>query len=122
MADEVGKKHDTGKLRYDLLPVDAEAMIVQVLTFGADKYGPENWRQVPDKDARYYAACRRHLEAWRRGELVDPESGQHHLSHAVCCLLFLLQLDIEADRQRDSDIADFVGMRDLPKSLQRQGV
>lgn len=120
MVDEIGQKHDDGKLRYDLMPVDAEAMIVQVLTFGAVKYGPDNWRNVPDKNARYYAAFRRHVEVWRAGELVDPESGQHHLSHAICCLLFLLQIDIEDDRQRDMAMRSIVGMGDLPASMQRQ--
>lgn len=98
---KTGSKQDAGKLRYDLMPVDAEQMVVQVLTHGAEKYGAENWRHVPESSRRYYAAARRHLEAWRGGELFDAESGQQHLSHAICCLLFLLQFDIEGNDKAD---------------------
>mgnify|MGYP007111985039 FL=1 len=30
-----------------------------------------------------------HFTAWQSGELVDPETGESHLDHAICCLLFL---------------------------------
>lgn len=96
---KVGEKHDAGKPRYDLMPVDAERMVIDVLTYGAMKYAPENWRHVEDAHARYYAAARRHMEAWRSGELSDSETDCHHLAHAICCLLFQLQLDIESVRE-----------------------
>ena len=85
-----GMKHDAGKLRYDLMPTNSLRQIVEVLTHGAEKYGDENWRKVKNMDARYYAALMRHVEAWRSGEVVDKESGKHHLAHAACCLIFLL--------------------------------
>ena len=38
--------HDSGKLRYDLIPVDALEAIVEVLTWGADnKYKDRNWEK-----------------------------------------------------------------------------
>lgn len=88
-----GRKDDLEKLRYDLVPVVAEEQVVRVLTYGAKKYAPDNWRVVPEPERRYLAAARRHLAAWQRGELVDPESGERHLAHATCCLLFLLELE-----------------------------
>lgn len=84
-------KHDAGKARWDLLPMGATAAVVDVLTFGATKYGPHSWRGIDDARARYYAAAMRHLVAWWRGETVDPESGLPHLAHAACCLLFLIE-------------------------------
>jgi hypothetical protein len=90
-----GVKHDAGKLRYDLVPDGAEAAVVAVLTYGAKKYAPENWRKVEEPKARYYAAARRHMAAWRAGEAFDPESGLHHLAHAACCLLFLLDVEVQ---------------------------
>lgn len=93
-----GRKDDATKLRYDLMPAIAEAKVVEVLTYGAKKYAPDNWRQVPDWRARYLAALLRHVAAWRMGEEIDPESGLPHLAHAVCSLLFLIELDTRSDR------------------------
>lgn len=87
----VGKKDDAEKLRYDLIPLDAEEQVVRVLMHGAKKYGDDNWKLVPEANRRYYAAFLRHVKAWRRGQELDPESGLHHLAHAVCSLLFLLE-------------------------------
>jgi hypothetical protein len=88
-----GRKQDSHKLRYDLLPDWPVQAIVEVLTFGARKYAPNNWKFVSDGQTRYYAALQRHLAAWRMGEKLDPESGLSHLAHAGCCLLFLLAFD-----------------------------
>lgn len=84
----IGRKDDTDKLRWDLLPESLED-VVKVLTFGAKKYSPDGWKQVPEAQPRYFAATMRHLWAWRRGEDLDPESGLPHLAHAACCVLFL---------------------------------
>jgi len=87
---ESGIKHDEGKLRFDLLPVEALEAEVAVLTHGAKKYADDNWKHVPDRKNRYYAACMRHLVAWRGGEQYDQETGINHLAHAKCCLSFLI--------------------------------
>jgi hypothetical protein len=85
-----GQKDDEGKDPWDLLPIAAVRKVVGVLAFGARKYAPDGWRQVPDRRRRYYAAALRHLTAWWEGEAVDTESGHNHLAHAACCVLFLL--------------------------------
>jgi len=92
----VGVKHDADKLDWWLVPPEFER-VVEVLMFGAGKYAPDNWRKVPDWRRRYYNAARRHLEDWRKGERLDPESGKHHLGHAACCVIFLLALDIKSE-------------------------
>lgn len=84
-----GRKDDSAKIRWDLLPPDAVEDIVKVLMFGAVKYGDYNWAKGMSW-SRLFAACLRHLWAWWRGEENDPESGLSHLSHAGCCVLFLL--------------------------------
>lgn len=91
----LGRKFDSGKPEYGLLPPFALEEVVNVLTIGATKYAPDNWRYVPNAKIRYFNALQRHVWAWKRGELLDDEYATHHLAHAICCLLFLLEVDIE---------------------------
>ena len=90
-----GMKNDQGKLEWDLLPDAQLEPVVQVLMYGAREYAPENWKQVEDPIRRYYNATRRHLAAWKNGEKIDKDSGENHLAHAVCNLLFMLYFDKE---------------------------
>jgi hypothetical protein len=89
-----GRKFDGGKLEYGLLPPLALEETVKVLTFGAQKYERDNWQKVPDSKRRYFDAMQRHAWAWKQGEQLDPESGIHHLAHAMCCSMFLYEHDI----------------------------
>ena len=94
MAKEVemspADKHDKGKPRMDLLPHRALMQIADVLTFGVEKYDAHNWRKgLPW--SRLVAAAYRHLGAFNEGETFDRESSLHHLAHACCCLMFLLE-------------------------------
>jgi len=84
-----GIKHDKGKARWDLIPWDGLEEIVNVMTFGADKYGDRNWEKGLGY-SRVWAAAIRHMWKWFHGEAVDSETGLSHLAHAGCCLLFLL--------------------------------
>lgn len=86
-------KFDTGKLRYSLIPPEMTKALAEVLTYGAKKYKPNNWKSVDDP-SRYIDALYRHLEAFRSGETNDPESGLHHLSHAMTNVGFLLWIDL----------------------------
>ena len=88
-----GRKFDGGKLEYGLVPPHALREVVKVLTFGAQKYERDNWQKVPDSKRRYFDALQRHVWAWKEGEQNDPESGIHHLAHAMCCLMFLYEHD-----------------------------
>jgi hypothetical protein len=90
----IGRKYDGNKLEYGLLPPLALEATVDVLTFGAQKYERDNWKKVPDSKRRYFDALERHVWAWKKGEKLDPESGKHHLAHALCCLMFLYEHDI----------------------------
>ena len=94
-----GRKFDGGKLEYGLVPPLALKEMVKVLTFGAQKYERDNWQRVPDSKRRYFDALQRHLWAWKEGEELDPESGIHHLAHAMCCLFFLYEHDIKYSKE-----------------------
>ncbi len=87
-----GIKHDQEKLDWSLLPFDSLEEVVKVLEFGAKKYARDNWQQVEPKE-RYDQAALRHRIAYQNGEILDPESGLHHLAHEVCCCLFKIWED-----------------------------
>lgn len=90
-----GRKFDGGKPRYGLLPPIALKETAKVLTFGAEKYEADNWQKVPDAKRRYFDAMQRHLWDWQAGEVNDPDSGLHHLAHALCNCMFLLEHDVK---------------------------
>lgn len=96
---ELGVKFDSDKPQWSLLPFEALEEVVEVLTFGAKKYAPDNWKYVPDADARYMDAAFRHMAKYMQGHKHDGETGNNHLAHAVCCLLFKLWFD----RQQELD-------------------
>lgn len=94
------KKFDGGKSRLDLLPFAALEEIGRVLDYGAKKYGENNWRKgitddgKPVNRQRYVAALLRHITAHQKGQNTDSESGLPHLTHAACCILFLIEMEI----------------------------
>jgi hypothetical protein len=88
-----GKKYDMYKPRWSLLPTNTVVQVVNVLEYGANKYGAENWKHVGNARTRYYDAAMRHMESWWKGETLDEESGENHLAHAMCCLMFLMWFD-----------------------------
>ena len=107
-----GLKFDSEKPRMDLLPPKAIFEVAKVLGFGAEKYGPENWRLLDNLQGRYTAGALRHIFAHMDGEELDPESGTSHLAHALCCLLFKLEIElenakIEEERPRETDTAEY---------------
>lgn len=100
-----GVKYDSGKPQWSLLPFKALTEVVEVLTYGAKKYAPDNWKKVPDARRRYIDAGFRHFTAYASGETHDPETGKHHLAHAICCLLYLIAFDLgEHNDKSNSDV------------------
>lgn len=97
----LGRKDDTGKLRFDLFPVKALEAVASVYTMGAAKYADRNW-ETGIKYGRVFAALMRHAWKWWRGETYDEVDGQHHLSSVVWCGLALLHYDLH-QRYKDFD-------------------
>ena len=85
-------KFDNGKPPLALIPSEALIEIAEVLGFGAEKYGPNNWREYADKTkwSRSYSSLQRHLNAFWSGEDIDPESGLSHLAHAATQIVILM--------------------------------
>ena len=90
-----GVKYDGEKPKMHLLPPKAINEVAKVLTFGARKYDEENWRKLEDLQSRYSSGALRHIFAHLDSEDLDPESGLSHLAHAICCLLFKLEIELE---------------------------
>jgi len=112
---KVALKFDEEKTPWDLMPFEAIEGMLDVLAYGKNKYtrcsecglslpgqsenepcpdcngkivsGADNWRKGFSWRRLYAAACR-HLAAFMKGEEVD-ESGNSHLSHALCMIAFL---------------------------------
>ena len=93
-----GVRYDGEKPRMHLIPPLIEEDTARVLTFGAQKYSEDNWRKVPDLENRYLSAALRHINAIKRGEEFDEESGRTHAAHAICCLMFLGEIQLEAEK------------------------
>ena len=109
-----GRKFDSSKPKMYLLPPKALVEVSKVLTFGAEKYDEENWRHLDNLQNRYTGGALRHLFAHMDGELNDPETDYSHLAHAICCLLFKLEIELEKDSKEE-------GLRELIESKHREG-
>lgn len=97
-----GFKLDRKKPRWDLLPMEPLEKVVRVLTHSLKTYPENNWQRIDDIPNRYYAACLRHLAAWRKGARRDKRSGQSHLAHAICCLLFILWKELTNAKKKNN--------------------
>jgi hypothetical protein len=82
--DEVrGLRHNSDKLRYDLIPPLANREYAKVWTQALGKYPEGNWEKgMPWTEV--IASAMRHLEAIRLGEDIDTESGLLHAAHLQC--------------------------------------
>lgn len=90
---EISLKFDDYKVPLDLISPYFEDAIAQVLAFGVKKYGPWNWISSGFTVNRLEAAIKRHMNAWKMGQDLDPESGLPHLWHASCMMMFLVHQD-----------------------------
>ncbi len=83
-----------------MIPPSSTNALAEVLTFGARKYKPNNWRNCSDL-SRYEAAMLRHIQKYREGEIHDQESGMPHLWHAMTNIAFLIELDGQSKTKID---------------------
>ncbi len=108
-----GRKYDAGKLLFSLIPPQVTTELAKILTYGAAKYEPNNWQNVQPFKQRYTDALFRHIEAWRGGQERDAESGHLHLSHALCCVAFLVWDAVV--RPAEDARPDGVGAAEVPR-------
>lgn len=105
MSDK-GVKYDGEKPQMYLLPPLAALEVGKVLTYGAKKYSPDNWRKVNGLQERYTSATLRHLLAHMAGEEKDEETDLDHLAHAITCLMFKLEDRLMAEKAEPEKMED----------------
>lgn len=98
----LGRKFDEGKTMWHILPFAAIECIVKVMMFGMKKYTLNNWQHVKPP-VRYLDAAIRHIHAWFDGEKCDKETGFSHLSHAGCCIVFAIWLELKGKLEPPND-------------------
>lgn len=86
--DKIGAK----KPDLSLLPTGALVECAKAMMNGAVKYGPFNWRDPNNKPGymTYIAANQRHMIQFLDGENYARDSMVHHLAHAICTNMVLL--------------------------------
>lgn len=92
-VNERGGKSAYIGVRYDLVPPAAFRAVGGVFEHGAQKYKPNNWKQVTIESHLNHAINHiyRHLE--------NDKSEKCHLANAATRLLMALQLELERKRK-----------------------
>ena len=90
MQDGGGLRYNDGKPRYDLITPFALEELAKVLTKGAEKYAPHNWQRGLSWSS-VLASMQRHIEAFKKGEDYDKETGLLHIGHVLCNAMFLAE-------------------------------
>jgi hypothetical protein len=102
MTEDKALRFNEGKTRLDLIPAWAMEQVGKVFSFGATKHtirddagavivdGCNNWRKGADWEVPL-ASLERHLNAFKRGEDYDKDSGLLHIAHLATNALFLLE-------------------------------
>ncbi len=88
---EIAKTNDEGKPPLAMLPSAGIRAVAQVQAFGHKKYHDFHNFRKGIEHSRALSCVIRHVMAHMDGETKDPESGELHLAHAACRLLFLIQ-------------------------------
>jgi hypothetical protein len=99
MQTSGGRKNDGGKPLLSLVSTPAIFGLARVLTFGAQKYSADNWR---DGFAwrRLINSLLRHGLEFSDGQDIDAESGLPIIDHLGCCWMFLSEAQ---KRQQGTD-------------------
>ena len=113
-----GAKHDEGKPRPSLVPVEGIEAIMQVREYGMRKYGDaEDWRSIAPE--RWHDALLRHvLHIWDNPLALDYESGLPALWHVITNGSFLCEAykeDLQAAIMQKAVDDDLKEWSDWPK-------
>lgn len=97
-----GLKHDSEKVRLELIDLDAELALGMVLTAGALEYKDHGWLRLntPEGRNRIIGSLRRHLRSFQAlhqdDVAIDEQFGLPHSAHFLACAMFLCAFDVMA--------------------------
>lgn len=109
-APNKGIRYNVKKPRLSLTPPIAQIEAAKVLTFGATKYSPWNWRKGLSF-MEIVDSLERHLAAWKMGEDTDADSKLTHVGHIVCNAMFLAEMALTRPDLDDRPVAEYAAIR-----------
>lgn len=87
-----GARFNKGKTPYRYIPLHliggAARVFHKATTREVNPYPTWNWAKGMPWSVPYECALR-HMDAFYRGEDIDPDTGELHIDHAICNLLML---------------------------------
>jgi len=93
-------RHNSFKLKTELLPPEWELELSRVLHQGSIKYSSHNWlKGMPYSNC--VGALKRHLLKYLLGEKYDKETGCHHLAHVAWNALVIFSYDLRGIGEND---------------------
>ena len=84
---ERGTRHNEGKRKWSLVHFKSLEPMIEVLEFGAGKYGAFNWQKGLDR-IEILESMMRHIADLIDGETHDKESGKPHMGHIQANAMF----------------------------------
>lgn len=81
------------KISITKIPPVALLHCAHAMMIGAERYNPYNWREKDVAATIYADAAFRHWLAWLDGEEKAPDSGVHHLGHAMACAAIIMDAE-----------------------------
>jgi hypothetical protein len=80
-------RYNEGKLDWTLLDFNSLVPLVEVMTYGKEKYGEGNWQKQCDNPNQHLQSAIRHLIALIGGEEIDGESFCKHTGHIMANMM-----------------------------------
>lgn len=104
MAAMQAARYNKGKpkLSYLLSAHHANEGLARVFEFGAKKYARDNWLKGLPKE-EVIDSLLRHLQAYERGELTDPESELPHVAHIHWNAMALAEFELRGDYDKSTE-------------------
>lgn len=92
MLNVIIMKNSKNKTRWNIVPFEIIEQIAEILTYGAERYGDNTWKNVDKK--LWYDAMMRHVAEYSKGKKYnDKDWNHHHLMHAICNAMFIVYIE-----------------------------